>query len=315
MHTIRPFTATRAEYQALADLHEAISGNNHHQAADFQHMDQIRGDLPFGRFVIAESDRFIAIGTFGQSLWLGSPGRLHLTIEVHPDISWTKLADPIYQYLNEQAQAFQPHTFSAGARADETECIHFWRTLGFEPRVEEARFALDLGKFDPNSFANAKTTPEGIEIISLADLQVSDPHWLEKWWALEGLILADMATPEEPAQPRTLTEFEQDVQHPAIIPEAFFFAITPEAYVALTGLTRYDEVTFMADLTWAIPSHQNRGLELALKLTAIDWAQAQRATYIIEEALEDDPSYQLNQHLGFENLPPWLIFEKRLQKD
>ncbi|MFC1997338.1 hypothetical protein ACFLXI_07005 [Chloroflexota bacterium] len=66
----------------------------------------------------------------------------------------------------------------------------------------------------------------------------------------------------------------------------------------------------MSDLTWAIPTHQNRGIELALKLIALNWAKDKGAAYIIDEAIEDDPTYQINLDLGFEHLPAWLVYEK-----
>ena len=83
-------------------------------------------------------------------------------------------------------------------------------------------------------------------------------------------------------------------------------------YKAITGLTRYDEVTYLADLTWAIPNHQGRSIELVPKLKALMWAQNNSATYIIDEAVEDDPVYLINLALGFEHLPAWLVFEKPL---
>ena len=71
-----------------------------------------------------------------------------------------------------------------------------------------------------------------------------------------------------------------------------------------------DETTLQADLTWVIPSHQGQGIELALKLKTIAYALQHGATYILDDALEGDPAYQLNLDLGFQHLTPWLVVEK-----
>jgi len=220
----------------------------------------------------------------------------------------------MYVHLVKEASRHHPKVFSVRVIEDDHLEIRFWKEHGFQQVTCELRFALDLIKFDPTQFDTAISNVENqkIEIHSLEELKSRDPDWLQKWWQMEWLILQDLATEEEPAVRRTLEQFEKDVQHPAIIPEAFFFALDCENYVAITGLTRYDEVTYLADLTWAVPNHQGRSIELALKLKALMWAQNNNATYIIDEASEDDPVYPINLALGFEHLPAWLVYEKQL---
>jgi len=311
MHTIRKFDYTDSDYQALANLFEDISGNYHHQAEDIQHMDQIRGPaIPFARFVVEADGKMIAACTYGQSIWFASLDKLHLTLDVHPDHPWQELADAMYNHLVAQASEHNPDTLAVRIGENDAQYIHFWESYGFERVAREPRFVLDLTKFDPVPYAAAIS--EGIQIISLAKLQSNDPDWEYKWWQMEWLILQDLATDEEPAVRRTFAQFKQDIRHPVIIPQAFFFVVDGDQYVAISGLTRYDELAYLADLTWAIPSHQARGLELALKLKTIKWAQKQGATYIIDEALEDDPIYEINLNLGFEHLPAWLVYEKHL---
>jgi hypothetical protein len=65
-------------------------------------------------------------------------------------------------------------------------------------------------------------------------------------------------------------------------------------------------------LTWAIPNFQGQGLELALKLKTFQWAKENGRTYIIDEAVEDDPGFKINVEIGFEHLSDWLVYEKHL---
>ena len=316
MHTIREFNYTDSDYQALADLFAAVSGNCHQRPEDIQHMDKIRGpEIPFARFVAIEDGQMIAEAAHGQSIWFGSSNKLNLNIEVHPDVKGNVLRTEMYAHLVRNASRHHPTAFSVRVIEDEHAEIRFWKDRGFQQVSREPRAALDLASFDPTPFIDATWNLEnqGIKIHSLADLKSNDPDWLHKWWQMEWLILQDLASEEEPAIRRTLEQFEGDVQHPAIIPEAFFFALEGDDYVAITGLTFYDEITYMADLTWAIPSHQGLGIELALKLKAIQWAQDTGAVYLIDEAVENDPGHLISLKLGYEHLPAWLIFEKQIR--
>ena len=81
MHTIREFTYSTSDYQAVADLFEAICGNSHHRPENIQHMDEIRGsEIPFARFIAETEGKIIAEGAYGQSLWFRSANKLNLNI-------------------------------------------------------------------------------------------------------------------------------------------------------------------------------------------------------------------------------------------
>ena len=315
MHTIREFNYTDSDYQALTDLLGAVSGDDHHRLEDIRHMDQIRGpEIPFARYVAELNGKMVAVGTYSRSLWFASPEKLHLALDVHPDQLWQQLAEEMAYHLITQGRVHNPGALTVRITESNKTDITFWESLGFEQVAREPRFALDLLKFDPSPFlaAISDVESENIHIVSLEKMRSSDPDWVRKWWQMEWLILQDLATDGEPAVRRTLAQFEQDICYPAIIPEAFFFTVDGDQYVGISGLTRYNEVTYMADLTWAIPSHQGRGLELALKLQTILWAQGQGASYIIDETLEGDPIHKIDLQLGFEHLPAWLVYEKDL---
>ncbi len=311
MHTIRAFEKTESEYLTLARI---LSDNNddlHLIAEGFEHCDAMQNSAVHQRFVADIEDQIVAYGTHGQSVWYPVPGMFTIAIEVHPDYRRQGIGSDLYESIVASLQKHSPKKITARARENNPAAIDFLKKRGFIQKSQESLFALDLSTFDRTTFDDAfeEMQKQGIKFLSLAELRLSDPDWLRKWWDLEWVILNDMPSDEPPVR-RSLEQFEVDIQHPAVIPDAFFFAVDGGQLVGISGLTRYDETSLHADLTWVIPDYQEKGIELALKLKTIDYALRHGASYVLDDALEGDLAYQINLDLGFQHLPPWLVFEK-----
>ncbi len=314
MHTIRAFQKSESEYKILASLLSEDQENQTLIADAIRHCDAIHNPDTHQRLVAEIDDQLVAYATYGQSIWYPATGVFEIWIEVDPDFRGHGIGSDLYQRLIEDLEFLSPKTLKSRARESEPDPIQFLEKRGFICKSQEPQFALDLLTFDDSSYDSIASEMKsiGISIISLVELRQSDPDWLPKWWDLEWDILQDMPSDEPPVR-RYLEQFESDIQHPAIIPEAFFFAVDGNQLVGISGLTRQDEKTLQADLTWVIPSHQCKNIELALKLRTIDYALLNGATYILDDAFEGDPGYTLNLELGFQHLPPWLVFEKVLK--
>ncbi len=311
MHTIRLFEETESEYKALASLLSEDQEGQTLIADAIRHCDAIHNPGSHQRLVAEIDGQIVAYGTYGQSIWYPATGVFDILIDVDPEFRGQGIGSDLYKLLLADLEGHSPKTLKARARESESDAIRFLENRGFTLKMQEPLFALDLLTFDDShyeSIANEMNSL-GISFLSLAELCHSDPDWLRKWWDLEWEILQDMPSDEPPVR-RSLEKFENDIQHPAIIPEAFFFAVDGNQLVGISGLTRQDERTVQADLTWVIPSHQRKNIELALKLRTIDYAHQNGATYILDDAFEGDPGYKLNLELGFQHLPPWLVFEK-----
>lgn len=64
--------------------------------------------------------------------------------------------------------------------------------------------------------------------------------------------------------------------------------------------------------TGVVRSHRRRGITTAMKLRAIQWAQANGYESIETDNEENNPMYAINMQLGYQPMPAWLSYQKEL---
>jgi len=70
--------------------------------------------------------------------------------------------------------------------------------------------------------------------------------------------------------------------------------------------------TLFEGIIGVVPSHRRRKIATMLKGCSFQYAQEQGYAYIYTDNEEDNPMYKLNLLLGFEPLPAWVYYEKRI---
>jgi GNAT superfamily N-acetyltransferase len=71
--------------------------------------------------------------------------------------------------------------------------------------------------------------------------------------------------------------------------------------------------TLFAGITGVVPSHRRRKIATMLKVCSARHAQQHGYRYITTDNEENNPMYRLNLQLGFEPLPAWVYYEKRVR--
>jgi len=69
-----------------------------------------------------------------------------------------------------------------------------------------------------------------------------------------------------------------------------------------------------AGITGVIPSYRRMRIATMLKANSARYAQTHGYRYIYTNNEENNPMYKLNLQLGFDPLPAWVYYEKRLRK-
>jgi GNAT superfamily N-acetyltransferase len=177
---------------------------------------------------------------------------------------------------------------------------------------------LDLTTFDPTPFAGIeeKVQAAGIEIKTLAELQQTDPDWLQKHYDLTRTVVQDVPSLDPPAQ-ESFEQFQKVFDSPNLLPDCWFVALHDGHYVGESKLFRElaNPEKMITGLTGVVREHRRKGIAMALKLRAIDYALHHGATKIQTDNEENNPMYQINLRLGFQPAPAWVDFEKVLRAE
>jgi GNAT superfamily N-acetyltransferase len=107
------------------------------------------------------------------------------------------------------------------------------------------------------------------------------------------------------------------VNSPGSLPEAFFIAKAGDSYVGQSNLIRSEELSdvLYTEFTGVRREHRGRGIAMALKLRAIDYAKRHgyREIRTWNSSL-NAPMLGINVKLGFVKQPLWITFGKDLTK-
>ena len=195
----------------------------------------------------------------------------------------------------------------------------FWQEHGFTKVMRYPRSQLDVTDFDFTPFSGAKERAKrhGIEIWRLTELREADPKWQEKLWESEWEIDQDVPSPD-PFTRQPIEEYVKRFTRPNFTADGWFIAVdsTQESrpYVGMSTIwpSSANKEKVYVGLTGTLRSHRRKGIATALKLLTFKFTQSIGARFIETDNEENNPMYDLNMKLGFEPLPAWVDFEKKL---
>ena len=151
---------------------------------------------------------------------------------------------------------------------------------------------------------------------TLKDLE-SDPDRNRKLYEAQIEIDMDVPCPE----PITPPGFEQwkkmTLDNPGLLPEGYFVAVDNGRYVGLSGLWNSDgHSDLQTGLTGVRREARRKGIALALKLTAIDYAKRQgRKVIRTDNEINNRPMLNINERLGFVKQPAWIGYVNKLKDE
>ena len=181
---------------------------------------------------------------------------------------------------------------------------------------------MDITNFDFSRFngAQERVAAAGVEILTLAELRERDPRWMEKLYEMLWEIEQDVPH-TDPPQKEPFDEFVKGFEHPDFWPEGWQMALEPA--VGDDGIGEYVGVSMLGKnqampqrintwLTGVVRSHRRKGIALAMKLRAIEFAIQNGGTAIRTDNEENNPMLDINKALGFVEIPAGVNYEKAL---
>lgn len=314
--TKRFFDAER-DYPAITQLFNANFPESAESETEMRYHDFYRDPgHHFARFVVEEAGQVIASASWSQSVYNYHPKHFQLEIFVLPEYQGKGIGRDLWNHVTAELQALQPEKLRAWTRESQRRAPRFFLDRGFTEERREVESWLDVAKFDFTQFEGAieRAENQGIRLITLAELGASDPEMRHKLFELSNAIRLDIPASEPP----TPIEFEvwaKRFEQPNYLPEGQFIAMDGDIMVGTSMLWgRQADTDLQTGTTGVLRTHRRRGIALALKLRAIEFARQKGAPIIRTDNAETNIGMlSINRALGFVPQPAWLIYVKNLE--
>jgi GNAT superfamily N-acetyltransferase len=317
--TVRPFTATDADYAAVMEVHAAVWPDYPDTPEQYRFQDERRDPkTKWGRVLAECGGRVVGCGSWGQQADMFHPRKFDVGVDVLPEWEGQGIGTALYEAVLENIAAHDPILLRCHAREDRARGVRFLRDRGFEEEMRDWESRLDLTAFDPAPFAGAeeRVAAQGIAIKTLAEL-ADDPDRDRKLFELDWAVTLDMPSPDTLTQP-TFEHWSRNVfENPNFLPEAWFIALDGDRYVGESALWKSQGNSDLSvGATGVLREYRRRGIAMTLKLRACAYAKAAGTPQIKTwNAQTNRAMLSINEALGFVKQPAWISFARKLKDE
>lgn len=319
MYTIRPFIRSDAQYRTLVTIRNAAYPSQPMSVDTLKHIEATLDPNYLYQCELIERDgEMIAYGFYIQPTWAYHPNKYFFEILIplgHPDDR--AIRDFYFAHVQAALADHNPLALMSWGVEDQPHVLDWLRGHGFEMTMRYPVSLLDLTTFDPKAFAgiDEKVQAAGIEIKTLSELMQTDPDYQRKHYDLTWAVGKDVPSPDPPKR-QPFEQFVKVFAHPDLMPDCWFVALHDGRYVGETKLFKEPVADKLrTGLTGVIRDYRRKGIAMALKLRAIEYARNHGVTTISTDNEENNPMYQINLRLGFQPAPAWIDFEKVLREE
>lgn len=330
MLTVQPYQPkSDAEYEAIVQIYNACWPDDRTVAVNWRHDDETwPAKFLWERFVVKDGETIVGEGSLMEPKWAYVPGKYFYGYSWLPDYETQEkdgrtLYDRVYDYVLHRVAERNPVALGTFTREDRLFHLGWLAGKGFRRMMREPISELKLRDFDFVRFNGAaeRVASQGIRILTLPELQAQDPDWKPKLYESWMSIEADVPMPD-PHTPDPLEEWEKGFTSPAFCADGWFIAtdyanrgtdpIGPIVGVSTLGLDLGMPEKMQTWLTGVLRTHRRKGIALAMKLRAVEFAISQGVSVIETGNEENNPMLGINKVLGFTEKPAWLDLEKKL---
>ncbi len=315
--TIRPFE--EHDYPAIAEVLKAAWPDEAHSVAGLREGDRHAPEIKWGRFVAEQDGQVVGVAHYTQFEGMYHPQKFAVWVTVHPRFRSQGIGKALYRQVMEALQPHDPISILSTTREDQPQAMAWLKKLGYAEKMKYWESRLDVRNFDFASWAGKIEAVEaaGFQLKSLKELE-ADPQHRQKLYDLWLEVRLDVPRPGELSEVRFEDYCKWVFESSYYLPEGHFVAVDPHTgqYVALSTLWKTDGDYLQTGLTGTRRAYRRKGLALALKLKAIQFAQ----TMGIREIRTGNESNNramlaINEALGFVKQPIWIDYLLTLREE
>lgn len=319
--TIRPVTFSEADYSARAAISNAVYPDYAETVDELKFSDANKDPkLKIARFLAEVEGKPVGLASYSQSLDMYHPQKFGINVSVLPEWQGQGIGKALYEHVLAALAPHEPILIRSNTREDYDRAVRFITDRGFTEAMRDWESRFNPHAFDRAPFVEIleKVTRGGIVIKSLAELSQSDPDWKQKLYELDWTITLDMPTTDTLTEPG-FEHFEKTtLGNPNFLPEGWFIALVGEQYVGESALWKSlgEPGICYVGATGVRREYRRRGIATALKLVVADWAKAAEVQQVRTwNAQQNRAMLAINEAMGFEKIPAWVSYEKKLADD
>ena len=226
------------DYEALAGLTLALYPDHADSAEEIRFSDEHRDPkVHWKRYVWIEDGRVVAQGGYSQNAWAFHPQRFWIDVEVHPDFQGRGIGSTFYRFLEDEVMRHEPIKLQAATGDLHPRGIAFAERRGFKREQTERESRLDLARFDPAAWSEARDSvrEQGIVIRSYAALSAERDIQRELYELVTTLNL-DVPWPDPPTPPEFELWSTRMLENPNLLPEGYHIALDGDRLVGMSNL-------------------------------------------------------------------------------
>lgn len=308
---IRPFEPR--DYPAAVEVANRSYPEYRDTVEEWKHRDRHRNpELVLKRFVAEVEGRVVGVASFEHEEGMFHPHKFEVSVTVDPDWRRRGIGRQLYERLMAELAPQAPIGFHSSTREDQADARAFLERRGFREAMRNWENHLHMADFDPSRFAGAIEAVEaqGIVLRSFAELRASDPGFFPKLYTTVDELHHDVPHPGGTTSVDYAHWVERISHNPNLMPEGYFIACDGVAYAGLSTLYRSEVEDYLfTGLTGVRRPYRRRGIALALKLKALDFARAKGYQLIKTwNASTNTGMLAINEALGFRRQPAWIFY-------
>ena len=278
-----------------------------------------RGMWKMGRFLASVGETPAAFITWAHAVWEKNPER-HMWLEVYLDLGRMdfEILRAMWEWLEEEALKEGGAVLNASAAEEEKVLQRVLGELGYELDRTDKMWHLDLEKHGPRLSAEAaaardRASKTGITFTTLADWKDSDK--LPKLHALNERTRQDIPT-SVPVVPEPYEAWIARMDSPDKPHDRWWLALDGDRPVAMSVLA-YPPVrgNVWTAYTCTHPDYRGRGLAKGIKLQTLTQAIELGVPHVhTDNDSENGPMLHINEMLGYEPIPGFSTYQKRVSR-